>query len=91
MDYDVAVKQTPSDKKIYNNRAAAKMMLKDYQGALKDFNYAIELDPMYADAYNNRGRVKQYLGDTQGACSDWHTALSLGIDASRDLIIQYCK
>lgn len=90
-DYDVAVKQNPKDKKIYNNRAAAKMMLKDYQAALEDFNYAIKLDPMYADAFNNRGRVRHYLGDTQGACSDWHTALSLGIDASRDLIIQYCK
>ncbi|MFH1161546.1 MAG: tetratricopeptide repeat protein [bacterium] len=90
-DYDVAVKQNPKDKKIYNNRAAAKMMLKDYQAALEDFNYAIKLDPMYADAFNNRGRVKHYLGDTQGACSDWHTALSLGIEASRDLIIQYCK
>lgn len=90
-DYDVAISLNPTDKKIYNNRAATKMLLKDFNAALEDFNRAIELDPLYADAYNNRGRVRYTLGDAQGACSDWQKALSLGIEASRDLIIQNCK
>ena len=90
-DLDAAIKQTPDDKKIYNNRGATRMLLTDYLGAMKDFNQALTLDSLYADAYNNRGRVKYSLGDTEGACGDWQKAISFGIEASRDLIIKYCK
>ena len=67
------------------------MMLKDFMGALSDFNIAIVINPDYSDAYNNRGRVKHFLLDDAGACSDWKKAFELGIDDSRDMIDKYCK
>lgn len=90
-DCNVALQQTPNDKRIYNHRAVARMFLNDYSAALEDFNKAIELDPRFAEAYINRGWVHYHLGDIQGACSDWKQALTLGIGASRDLINKYCK
>ena len=35
-----------------------KTNLKDYNGAISDYNKAIELDPNDADAYYNRGNLK---------------------------------
>ncbi|MCX6282974.1 MAG: tetratricopeptide repeat protein, partial [Bacteroidetes bacterium] len=75
----------------YNNIAAAKLMLNDNKGALKDLDKAIELNPSYPDAYNNRGRAKQALGDTEGACKDWNKAFDLGLTEAKNLIIKYCK
>jgi tetratricopeptide (TPR) repeat protein len=90
-DYDEALKINPENATAYNNRGAAKMMLKELDAAMVDFNKAISLNSKYADAYDNRGRVKQALGDTSGACADWQQAYSFGLAASRDLIVKFCK
>jgi tetratricopeptide (TPR) repeat protein len=90
-DYNLAIRHTPSNSAAYNNKGAAEMTLKDYPAALIDLNMAIKLKEDYADAYDNRGKVKLKMGDQQGACDDWQKALSLGLQASRDLIIKFCK
>jgi tetratricopeptide (TPR) repeat protein len=90
-DYNEALKQNPDNATAYNNRGAAKLMLKDYKAALADFNKAISLNAKYADAYDNRGRTKHAMGDTKGACADWQAALANGLEASKELIIKYCK
>jgi Flp pilus assembly protein TadD len=87
----VALKQNPKNVSALNNRAAAKIMLEDYKGAMDDLNKAIALDPKNSDAFNNRGRTKQALGDTEGACKDWNTAFDLGSTESKDMIIKFCK
>jgi tetratricopeptide (TPR) repeat protein len=90
-DYNEALKINPNNKAAYNNRGAAKMMLKDLKGAVSDFDNAINLDDKYADAYDNRGRAKQALGNTEGACADWQLAYSNGLEATKDLILKFCK
>jgi tetratricopeptide (TPR) repeat protein len=90
-DYDESLKKKPENPTAYSNRGAAKFMLQDYVGALGDLNSAIRLNPDFADAYDNRGKAKYKLGDTNGACKDWNKAYSLGLEASRELIIKFCK
>ena len=90
-DYDLALKQDPSNASAFNNKGAAELRLKEYVAALSDLNNAIRIKKDYADAYDNRGRVKINLGDQQGACEDWQKAYSLGLEASRELIIKYCE
>jgi len=54
----------------YNNRGSAKIELKDYKSAIKDFNKAIELDPNNATAYCNRATLRRDLKDYKGAIED---------------------
>jgi tetratricopeptide (TPR) repeat protein len=91
LDYDLAIKNDASNSTAYNNKGAAELTLKEYPAALKDLSMAIQLKQDYADAYDNRGKVKLKMGDQQGACDDWQKAYSLGLEASRDLIMKFCK
>ena len=70
----------------YSYRAYAKKELKDYQGALADYNKAIAINPQYAAAYFNRGTAKHNSGDTQGACADYKKAASLGYQGAEQYL-----
>lgn len=61
----------------YNGRGGAKDDLKDYAGAIADYDKAIELDPECAEAYNNRGLAKKDLKDYSGAMADYNKAIEL--------------
>ena len=61
----------------YVNRCIGKYRLRDYQGAISDFNKAIEINPQLAIAYYNRGLAKVKSGDTQGAIADWGKAIDI--------------
>ncbi len=45
----------------YNNRGNAKSGLRDYAGAIKDYDKAIELDPTYKYARKNLIKAKVIL------------------------------
>ncbi|MDC1493163.1 tetratricopeptide repeat protein, partial [Flavobacteriaceae bacterium] len=53
--------------KEYFNSGYDKDEVKDFYGAISDYNKAIELDPNYAKAYYNRGLSKDDLKDYNGA------------------------
>ncbi len=57
--------------------ALNKVFLKDYVGAIDDYNKAIELYPNYAIAYYNRGGAKYDLQDYAGAIEDYNKAIEL--------------
>lgn len=61
----------------YNGRGSAKHYLKDYAGAIADYNKAIEQKPQSAATYNNRGNAKKNLGDYAGAMADYNKAIEL--------------
>jgi len=51
--------------------------LKDYRGAIADFNKAIELSPKYGAAYYYRGYSKATLEDHRGAIADFTKVIEL--------------
>ena len=55
----------------YLTRGNTKYRLRDYKGAIADYNKAIEINKQFALAYTNRGAAKRKSGDTQGAIADW--------------------
>jgi len=64
----------------YYVRAASKALIKDYQGALEDYNQAIALNPQFAEAYLKRGAIRYKLGDDRGVLKDCNAALSINPD-----------
>jgi len=74
----------------YFNSGSDKHNLKDYNGAISDYNKAIEINPNLAVAYYNRAISKYFTNDLTGACEDAKKSASLGNDASK-VIEMVCK
>jgi tetratricopeptide (TPR) repeat protein len=69
----------------------AKYQLKDFRGALADYNQALKLQPHFADALYNRGAANYNLKDRAAACSDWDAAQKLGNAEAGKMKAQYCR
>ncbi|HXU28913.1 MAG TPA: tetratricopeptide repeat protein [Bacteroidia bacterium] len=89
-DYSLAIDLDPTAG-FYFGRGDAKYNLKDFAGAIEDFNEAIKRDYKYAKAYLNRGSAQYSVGNKTAACADWQKALSLGISQANDALSKYCK
>lgn len=48
----------------YFKKGVAKEELKDYKGAIAEYDNAININPKYSKAYYNRGGVKETLPKT---------------------------
>lgn len=77
--------------KVYQKRAFAKEALKDYRGALADYNILVDsFGSSYG--YYHRGILKyDFLDDSNGACSDWSIAGEKGNGRAYDLIDEFCN
>ena len=53
----------PEDAVTFNNRGNAKFKLKEYTGAMEDYDEAIKLDSKIGNAYINRGILKERVKD----------------------------
>ncbi len=65
--------------------------MRDYQGAIPDYNRAIVLDPNNALAYNRRGIARYNLGDEEGGCLDFAKASELGHPGVAEIVRNYCN
>jgi len=87
-DYIRAIEMINKGIEIFPDRAAdwiewrafCKEYLKDYDGAINDFNKCIEIDPLKAENYYNRGRIKALMKKYPDAILDF--TKSIEIDSS---------
>ena len=76
--YDKAISLlSTEDVNLFFNRAAAKYDLRDFNGALEDYNKAISLEDEGADIYCNRAKTKMKLGYKNLAILDFDKAIAL--------------
>ena len=66
---------------LYERAKTKHYELKDYSGAMDDFNKSIELNPNFSKAFFNRGILKKVLEDYHGALEDYNKAIELDADS----------
>jgi tetratricopeptide (TPR) repeat protein len=62
---------------VYYRNGCDKIFLKNYTGAITEFNWAIKRDSVFIQAYENRGVAKYYMEDYKGAIADFSKALEI--------------
>ncbi len=68
---------------IYSNRGNLKMKLRDFTGAIADYDKAIAQQPADIEIfYGNRGFIKHQLGDLAGAIADYDQVIARKPDAA---------
>jgi len=65
--------------------------LKDFSGALVDFDEALAIEPSYSAAFYSRGYAKLNLNKKQSACLDFSKAGELGYEGAYEAIGKYCQ
>lgn len=73
--YTLALEQCPLDSitdraTFYQNRAAARENLGEFESAIADCNSSLDLNPTYIKALNRRSRLLQKTGNLQGSLLD---------------------
>ena len=76
LDFDLAIDIQPTGT-IYYNRAFAKSEVKDFNGAIEDYNKAIELKHRIVEAYFERGFCKDQLNNPEGAIADYTKVIEI--------------
>ncbi len=62
VDWTAAINTTQNDGTSYENRAAQKVLLRDYQGALQDYELAVRYSPYSSDASREKAALHAALG-----------------------------
>ncbi len=73
--YDEALALDPKLLHAYIERSTAKVVQKDYDGAIRDCTAGLEIDPNYAEGYSVRGAISLARQDLDAAMMDFDKAL----------------
>lgn len=82
-DMERAVTLQPNRAYLRVNRAVARYLNHDFNGALNDFDYVLEQDPMNYTALFNRAMLRAEIKDNDRAVADLDRALQLRPDDLR--------
>lgn len=80
--YDYVIGLDPSNPHFYSNRAAAKLLLGEYDASIVDCNTAIQLQPNHPIAYCNRAHANRALSRFNNAIADFNQAIRYGLPNS---------
>jgi tetratricopeptide (TPR) repeat protein len=81
LDFDIVIQQEPDAINTYQYRGECKVRLKDYAGALSDFDMSVSLlaakGMVQYSAFEKRGKLKYILGNYDGAIEDMTNAAKM--------------
>merc|ERR1712117_927464 len=75
--YDQAIRFNRKDEAALLNRAICKLLLRDAEGALKDFGASVELNKYSSHTYFNRGNLFTSIRRYEDAEADYTQALHM--------------
>ncbi len=87
--YDEILKRNPKDTLLYFLRGNAKLITKDYYGAIEDFTIYLQLVPWDKETYFKRGLAFLYYGNKKEALLDLQIAAELGYKKGDSIINKY--
>jgi tetratricopeptide (TPR) repeat protein len=76
-DASEALKLTPQDVRIYEQRAAVEMKINDYDKALADYSEIVKLKPNEIKYYNYRAYIYELKNDSTNSMADTEKVLKL--------------
>lgn len=82
--YDASLLADDTNAKVWANRSAAKLKLKDHQGALKDAKTARDIDGKYVKAWYREGCALTELGEYEDAALAFFEGMQIDGD-NKDL------
>jgi hypothetical protein len=87
--FDEILKRNSKDTLLYFLRGNAKLITKDYYGAIEDFTIYLRLVPWDKEAYLKRGLAFLYYGNKKEALLDFQIASELGYKKGDSIIEKY--
>lgn len=76
-DYGEAVKLTPQNARIFEQRAAVEMKIQDYDKALADYSELIKLKPKEVKYYNYRAYIYELKNDLKDSLAETKKVLQM--------------
>ncbi len=77
VDLDAALTLDPEYTEAYNDRAAARLMLGNFDGAARDAGEALRREPRHFAALQTLSRIAEARGDWKTALAAWEKAMAL--------------
>ena len=78
-DLNKAVKFSKINGEVYRQRAELKVIMKDLEGAIRDYDMVEALISDYKMVHYLKGNLYEELGMMDDACFEWSTALEYGV------------
>ncbi len=76
-DLDAALTLDPDYTEAYSDRAAARLMLGDYPGAIRDAGEALRREPRHFAALQTLSQIAEARGDWKTALEAWQRVLAI--------------
>ena len=89
--FNEAIKLNPKEAVYYDNRAAAKEAIDDFQGAIEDYSESIKLYPNDASVFYKRGILKILTSKKIEGCLDLGTANEMEYSEAKEAILKHCN
>lgn len=90
-DYNRRILQESKNPNLYCLRGFAKENIKDYEGALNDYNKAIQIDENHSVTYYNIGLLKLTKFNESKGCQDLKKAADLGLQQAKNTLKYFCE
>jgi len=90
-DLDLALSVDKLSGDLYKRRAEIKVVIKDFEGAIKDYNSVQKLIPTYKMVHYIKGNLYMELNEVDFACDEYKLALANNVIVAERVFESKCQ